>query len=149
MYKQDYNVAFPSELHRLLPNYLRDKHLLLCPNDTFAEQGGWNWVGAMTQGVPPTDGRPPQSYAYSFVFESPYPIPGITPQNRDRVMQSAGYAVCQLHGDYIGTAATSPDGKEFPTVYKGLTLRLCLDGSVRRFYLPRNNGVTAFFSDVD
>ena len=25
MYKQDYNVAFPAQLHRLLPNYLKDK----------------------------------------------------------------------------------------------------------------------------
>ena len=121
----------------------------MCPNDTFAEQGGWNWVGAMRQGIPPQDGRPPQSYAYTIGFESPYPIQGITPENKERIMETAGYAVCQLHGDYMGTGMTAPDGKEFPTVYKGLTLRLCLDGSVRRFQMPKNDGYTAFFSDLN
>lgn len=149
MYKQDYEVAFPAELRRLLPNYLKDKRLLLCPNDTLVEQGGWNWVGAMSQGIPPKDGRPPQSYAYTFMFDVHYPPLGMTPENKERVLQTAGYVVCQLHGDYVGTAMTAPAGKEFPVIYKGLTLRLCMDGSVRRFYLPKNDGHAAFFSDLD
>lgn len=145
MYKQDSDGKIPSELRNLVPNYLNDKRLLVCPNDPFAEMGGWEWVGWQSMGVPPKNGRPPQSYPYILTFDSPLldkfiesGTMGFALADKERVMQTAGYLTCRLHGDYIGESGTQPDGKDFPTVYKGLTLRLCMDGSVRQFYQPVN-----------